>query len=315
MNRVGIGGRGESVWLGWFLYDTLLKFAPLCELQGDDLQAIQYRRQAHDLQQSLESETWDGAWYRRAYYDDGTPLGSIQNRECQIDSIAQSWSVLSHAANPDRARQAMESVAKRLVHEADGIIQLFTPPFDQTRRDPGYIRGYLPGIRENGGQYTHAAIWTVWAFAELGQGNRAGHLFRLLNPIYHSQTPSQIRTYQVEPYVIAADVYSVPPHLGHGGWTWYTGSASWMYRLGVEAILGLKRAGQHLYFDPCIPADWRSFDITYRYGQTIYHIEVKNPAGVEHGVTRVILDGAMLADGLIPLSDDDRTHEVIVEMG
>ncbi|HSD85633.1 MAG TPA: glycosyl transferase family 36, partial [Anaerolineae bacterium] len=315
MNHVGAGGKGESVWLGWFLAATLLNFAPLCEARGDDQQAQLYRRQARDLQHALEAQGWDGSWYRRAFYDDGSLLGSSQNRECQIDSIAQSWAVLSGAAQPERARQAMEAVAHQLVREDQRIIELFTPPFNYTKRDPGYIKGYVPGIRENGGQYTHAALWVVWAFAELGQGNHAGRLFELLNPILHARTSAEVNTYQVEPYVVAADVYSMPPHNGKGGWTWYTGSASWMYRLGLEALLGLRREGQLLRLKPCIPADWPGYEITYRYGDSVYHIQVQNPAEVESGVKQITLDGAILSDQLIPLLADGQVHEVVVELG
>ena len=243
MNRVGAGGRGESVWLGWFLHATLARFAALCERRGDAGQAATYRQRAETLRQALERNGWDGDWYLRAFYDDGTPLGSAQDAECQIDSIAQSWAVLSGAGEPDRAAQAMDAVRRRLVRPEDGLLLLFTPPFDKTPRDPGYIKGYLPGIRENGGQYTHAALWSAWAFAELGQSETAEGIFRLLNPIYHADTPAKVERYKVEPYVVAADVYGVAPHIGRGGWTWYTGSAAWMYRLGLEGILGLHRAG------------------------------------------------------------------------
>ena len=246
MNRVGIEGRGESVWLGWFLCATLTRFAKLCEGRGDQTQATTYRQRAAELSQAIEASAWDGAWYLRAYYDDGTPLGSVANNDCQIDSIAQSWAVLSGASDPDRATQAMEAVADRLVNQSDQLLLLLAPPFDQTPRDPGYIKGYPPGIRENGAQYTHAATWAVWAFAELGQGDRAEALFRLLNPIYHSDTPDKVARYMVEPYVIAADVYSAPTHAGRGGWTWYTGSSGWMYRVGLEAILGIRRMGKTL---------------------------------------------------------------------
>jgi len=251
------------VWLGWFLYATLTHFATVCERIGDDEQAATYRQQAGDVLRAVEEQAWDGGWYRRAYYDDGTPLGSAENDECQIDSLAQSWAVLSGAADPARAVQAMEAVADRLVRHDDQLILLFTPPFDETTHDPGYVKGYLPGVRENGGQYTHAALWAVWAFAELGQGDRAEALFRLLNPIYHGDTPEKLERYRVEPYVVAADVYGVPPHTGRG-WTWYTGAASWMYRLGLEAILGLRRVGEALHIDPCIPRDWSGYELTYR---------------------------------------------------
>ena len=248
MNRVGMDGRGESIWLGWFLHATLKRFAPLAALMKDD--PAPYLQQAEKLSQALEAHAWDGDWYLRAFYDDGSQLGSHENIECQIDSIAQSWAVLSGAADPARAAQAMESVNKRLVKQAEQMILLFTPPFDKSAHDPGYIKGYLPGVRENGGQYTHAAIWTAWAFAKLGQGDRAGELFHMLNPISHADTPEKAARYKVEPYVIAADIYSVPPHIGRGGWTWYTGSSGWMYRLGIEAILGITQGGQRAQHQP-----------------------------------------------------------------
>jgi cyclic beta-1,2-glucan synthetase len=315
MNRVGIEGQGESVWLGWFLYVTLTRFAALCERMGDKEHNVRYRLWAHGLMQALEDNAWDGNWYRRAYYDDGAPLGSVENRECQIDSIAQSWAVLSGAADPARTAQAMEAVADRLVRRDDQLMLLFAPPFDKTPRDPGYIKGYPPGIRENGGQYTHAALWAVWAFAELGQGDRAEALFRLLNPIYHSDTPEKMMRYRVEPYVVAADVYSVPPHIGRGGWTWYTGSAGWMYRLGLEAILGLRRVGKVLRIDPCIPKDWPGYELTYRDGETFYQIRVENPDGANRGVKQVTLDGEPLSGVDIPLLEDGRRHKVRILMG
>jgi cyclic beta-1,2-glucan synthetase len=315
MNRVGAEGKGESVWLGWFVYATLCQFVPLCELMDDPEQAARYRQEADKLRQALEAAAWDGAWYRRAYYDDGWPLGSQQNRECQIDSIAQSWAVLSGAADPERAAQAMESVEARLVRRDDGLILLFTPPFDKTARDPGYVKGYVPGIRENGGQYTHAALWAVWAFAQLDQGDRAEALFRLLNPIYHADSPERVNRYRVEPYVIAADVYGVAPHVGRGGWTWYTGSAAWMYRLGIEAILGLYREGQTLRIDPCIPRQWPGFDAIYRQDATYYEIHVENPDGVNRGITQVSLDGRALPDTRVPLLGDGQRHRVVVQMG
>ncbi len=315
LSRVGIEGKGESVWLGWFLYAALTRFAPICELMDDDEQAAAYRQQAHELQQALEADGWDGNWYRRAYYDDGTPLGSAENDEGQIDSIAQSWAVLSGAADPARAAQAMDAVSDQLVRHDDQLILLFTPPFDKTTHDPGYIKGYVPGIRENGGQYTHAALWAVWAFAELGQGDRAEALFRLLSPIYHGDTSEKVMRYRVEPYVVAADVYSVPPHTGRGGWTWYTGAASWMYRLGLEAILGLNRVGKVLQINPCIPKDWSGYELTYRHGETSYWVRVDNPDGVNRGVKLVTLDGEVLPGEKIPLLDDGLRHEVRVLMG
>ena len=313
MNRVGAKGRGESVWLGWFLHATLMRFATLCALMKDDPEP--YRRQAERLSQALEAHAWDGNWYLRAFYDDGSSLGSSTNSECQIDSIAQSWSVLSGVADPVRARQAMESVNKLLINQADQLIMLLTPSFDKTLRDPGYIKGYLPGVRENGGQYTHAAIWSVWAYASLGQGDRAGALFHLLNPVYHSDTLEKALHYKTEPYNIAADIYSVAPHTGSGGWTGYTGSAGWMYRLGIEAILGVSRVGKILKINPCIPKDWPGYKLTYQFGATRYRISVENPEGVNQGIKLVSLDGKALTDNQIPLSNDGGQHEVQVLLG
>jgi len=320
MNRVGSQGRGESVWLGWFLYATLTRFAPLCERMGDEERATAYRQRAQDLRQALEQHAWDGNWYRRAYYDDGTPLGSAENLECQIDSIAQSWAAISGAADPARAVSAMESVAERLVCSDDvdeyiRLVLLFAPPFDKAAHDPGYIKGYPPGIRENGGQYTHAALWATWAFAELGQGDRAEALFRLLNPIYHSDTPDKAARYRVEPYAVAADVYSEEPHVGRGGWTWYTGSAGWMVRLGLEAILGLRRRGNSLQINPCIPRGWPGYELTYRHEGTVYHIRVENPGGVNRGVKQATMDGDSLPNEEIPLLGDGQRHEVRILMG
>lgn len=324
MNRVGIEGRGESVWLGWFLYSTLTAFAALCERVGEGETArrelvetaVVYHQQAASLLQALETHGWDGAWYRRAYDDDGVPLGSAQNRECRIDAIAQSWAVLSGAADPQRAQQAMQSAYEYLVLEKERLILLLTPPFDKTPRDPGYIKGYLPGIRENGGQYSHAAIWTIWAFARLGEGNMAHALFDLINPITHTDAPEKVSRYKAEPYVLAADVYGVPPHQGRGGWTWYTGSSGWFYRLGLEGILGLRKVGHTLLIEPCIPQDWAGYEVVYRYGRaTSYHIHVENPSGVQQGVAEVWLDGQRLTGPQIPLHDDGQTHQVEVFLG
>lgn len=315
MNRVGIEGKGESIWLGWFLHGTLSAFARLCETIGEVEPAAQYRAQAEAMRQAVEEHGWDGAWYRRAYYDDGSPLGSAQNSECQIDAIAQSWAVLTGAGDAERARQAMTAVLERLVRREDRLILLFTPPFDKTPRDPGYIKGYLPGIRENGGQYTHAALWTIWAFADLGDGDTAEDLFRLINPIYRSDSPEKAALYKVEPYVIAADVYGVAPHGGRGGWTWYTGSSGWMYRLGIEGMLGLQRVGDTLVVNPCIPKHWPGFQMTYRFGQSTYEIRVENPEGVNRGVRQITLDGQPLTDKGIPLADDGGDHQVVLVLG
>jgi len=315
MSRVGIEGRGESVWLAWFLCATLTRFAGLCDGRGDQEPAAVYRQRAVELSKAIEANAWDGAWYRRAYYDDGTPLGSSTNGDCQIDSVAQSWAVLSEAGDPGRTAQAMESVANRLVRPDDQLLQLLTPPFDQTARDPGYIKGYPPGIRENGGQYTHGALWVVWAFAQLGEGDRAEALFHLLNPIYHSDTPEKVARYAVEPYVVAADVYSAPSHIGRGGWTWYTGSSGTMYRLGLEAILGIQRRGQTLQIIPSIPKHWQGYAVTYRIGETTFKIQVVNPSGVNRGVKQLTLDGKILTGNAIPLLGDGGEHQVNVLMG
>ena len=315
MNRVGNEGRGESVWLAWFLIASLDRFADLSEARGDVEHARLYRSRAEDYRAAVEEHAWDGEWYRRAYYDDGTPLGSAQNRECKIDAIAQSWAVLSGAGQAARVSRAMQSVSERLVLPEERLLLLFTPPFDKTPRDPGYIKGYLPGIRENGGQYTHAALWTIWALAELGQGDEAGRLYRMINPVYHSSSQEDADSYKVEPYVIAADVYGIPPHTGRGGWTWYTGSAGWMYRLGLEAILGLRKEGESLSINPCIPSDWEAFSIVYRHGESLYRINVENPQRVNRGVQQVIMDGQMVEDGRIPLLRDGKERQVKIVLG
>ena len=315
MNRVGIHGKGESIWLGWFLYDTLIQFAEHGQRLGHVEQAESWRQQAESYRVALETGGWDGEWYRRAYYDDDTPLGSSLNRECQIDSIAQSWGVLSGAAARQRAQRAMRSVLDRLVRWDERLILLFTPPLDKTSKDPGYIKGYVPDIRENGGQYTHAALWTIWAFAQLGDADLAESLYRLINPIYRADTPEKAAHYKVEPYVIAADVYGVEPHLGRGGWTWYTGSSGWMYRLGVEAILGLQRTRRGLRLDPRIPRAWPGYTITYRYGRSTVEIRVENPEGVGQGIKEMTLDGQRQNDAEIPLEDDGRLHHLHVILG
>ena len=311
MNRVGIQGKGESIWLGWFLSSTLKDFAEICDLVGDEGGAADYRARRVSIHKALEKNGWDGEWYLRAYYDDGSRLGSSVNNECRIDSIAQSWGVISEKADPDHAAQAMESLYKHLVRSEDGLILLFTPAFHRTARDPGYIKGYPRGVRENGGQYTHAALWAIWAFAQMGQGDRAAELYHLINPIYHADTPEKVGRYRVEPYVIAADVYSVEPYVGRGGWTWYTGSASWMYRLGLEMILGLQRTEQQLRIHPAIPKDWQEYQIDYRFGKARYHILVKNSQDGKNN-SEIRMDGKILPDGVIPLADDHQTHEVVV---
>jgi cyclic beta-1,2-glucan synthetase len=314
MNRVGAAGRGESVWLGWFLSTVLTPFARLCGQYQMKARADRYMQHLSKLKEGLE-KAWDGDWYRRAYFDDGTPLGSAQNNECRIDSIAQTWAVISGISESYRASRAMSSVDQYLVQRGEGLIILFTPPFDKTKLDPGYIRGYVPGVRENGGQYTHAALWAVIAFATLGEGDRAGELFALLNPVNHASTRAGLHKYKVEPYVAPGDVYAVPPHTGRGGWTWYTGSAGWMYRAALESILGFKLQSDRLSIDPCIPRFWRQFEITYRHRRTTYRIKVENPHSLCRGIAGVTLDGITQPDDLIVLSDDGLTHEVSVVMG
>jgi len=314
MNRVGRKGQGESVWLAWFQSKILREFAGLAESRGDEGRAARYRNEVARLAVVLE-QAWDGDWYRRAYFDDGTPLGSTQNEECRIDSIAQSWAVLSGAAPPGRAERAMDSVRSQLVRRDAGVILLLTPPFDSSALDPGYIKGYIPGVRENGGQYTHAAIWTVMAVAKLGSGDEAVELFHLLNPINHARTPADVARYQVEPYVIAADVYTHAAHVGRGGWTWYTGSASWMYRAGLESILGIERRGGTLAVNPCIPFAWGGFSVVLRFGGSRYEIAVENPEHRCRGVALAELDGVGVDPGAIPLRDDGRTHRVRAVIG
>jgi len=316
MNRVGIKGQGESIWLGWFLYATLTRFAMLCRQIGKEGLSQHYQKRAKQLQEALEVHTWDGGWYLRAYYDDGTPLGSSQNKECQIDAIAQSWAILSDAhIEAERAAKAMAAVADQLISPTEQLIRIFTPPFDKTPHDPGYIRAYPPGIRENGGQYTHAAIWTAWAYAKLGKGDQAAALFRLLNPINHGDSAEKILRYQVEPYIVAADIYSTPPYVGRGGWTWYTGSAGWLYRFGIEAILGLKTAGRTFTIQPCIPKLWPGYTLKYRHGKTTTHIHVENPQGVNCTIVQVTLDGTLVSKEAIPCLDDGQEHHVHVLMG
>jgi cyclic beta-1,2-glucan synthetase len=308
MNLVGREGKGESVWLAFFLYDVLLRFGRLARGRHDVALADRCMEQARRVQSNVEQH-WDGGWYRRAYFDNGEPLGSRLNTECQIDSLPQSWSVISGAGDPKRARHAMEAVNDRLVRREAGLIQLFDPPFDRSPLNPGYIKGYVPGVRENGGQYTHAAIWTVMAFALLGENDRAWELVDLLNPINHGATATQIATYKVEPYVIAADVYAVPPHTGRGGWTWYTGSAGWMYRLLVETLLGLNREGNQLRLTPRLPKNWPGCKMRYRYRETNYHIQVSKQA-ILPGPDQVLLDGEILPGKTVPLFDDHHEHRV-----
>jgi cyclic beta-1,2-glucan synthetase len=314
MNRVGHAGRGESVWLGWFLVTVLNEFAPLCERRGRHDLAQTYREEALWLTGMLEL-SWDGGWYRRAYFDDGTPLGSVQNEECKLDSLTQSWAVLSEAAQPRRAERAMNAVRAHLVRRDARIVLLLTPPFDRMAHDPGYIKGYVPGIRENGGQYTHAAIWTVIALARLGMGDEAMELFHMINPINHMRTPEGTDRYRAEPYVVAADVYAHPMHVGRAGWSWYTGSAGWMYQAAVQALLGLRRNGEAISVSPCIPAVWPQYSLDWKIGGTRYRFTVSNPEHRSRGVASAELDGVPVDARAIPLEDDGKTHAVTIVLG
>ena len=313
MNRVGIEGKGESVWLAWFLIATLRKFAVHADQRGDAAVRDEMLAKADGYAEAVERSAWDGEWYRRAYFDDGSPLGSRTSDECKIDSIAQSWSVISGAGKPDRARTAMQSLNKYLVRDDARLIMLLTPPFDKTAHDPGYIQGYLPGVRENGAQYTHAALWVVLATALQGDGNRAFELFQMINPITHANNPKAVEIYKVEPYVVVADIYTAKGHLGRGGWTWYTGSASWTYRAALEAILGFRQRGEQLFIEPCIPSSWKQFVIEYRYKSTLYEITVENPESLEHGSVELTVDGQS-ADGAIDLVDDGKHHRVTASL-
>jgi cyclic beta-1,2-glucan synthetase len=316
MNHVGDDGKGESVWLGWFLYAALTAFALIAEERGEKERATRWRQHAETLKGALD-RAWDGDWYVRAYFGDGTPLGSVTRSECRIDSIAQSWSVISGAGEPARARRAMQAVEKYLLRREEGLMLLFTPPFDKAQPNPGYIKGYPPGIRENGGQYTHAALWAALAYGMLGDGDKLGELIWLLNPIHHASTNAAIHRYKVEPYAVAADVYGVPPHVGRGGWTWYTGSAGWMYRVALETLLGFNVQGSSVQLNPCIPRHWSGFDIRFRHGASSYDIAVENPSRVNRGVVAAELDGAALPlkPLIIPLADDGKEHTVRVVLG
>lgn len=315
MSTVGNKGKGESVWLGWFLYTTLINFVPICRQMNDEERAQKYITAANQLSEAIEMNAWDGNWYRRAYFDDGTPLGSIQNSECKIDAIAQAWAIISGAGNPERIQDAMSSLENYLVKKDEGLIRLLTPPFDGGDLQPGYIKGYVPGVRENGGQYTHAAAWVVLAFAKLGNGDKAYELFELINPLNHSRTQIECSKYKVEPYVSAADVYAAYPHVGRGGWTWYTGSAAWMYKVALEYILGFRKNGNVLVIDPCIPHSWNEYYIFYKYENTKYNIKINNPDGVSKGVKSIWVDGSISSGNCVNLVNDGVEHNVEVYMG
>jgi cyclic beta-1,2-glucan synthetase len=314
LNRVGIEGRGESVWLGWFASRVLRDFSGIAERRGDTARAGHWRSELGRLAQALE-QAWDGDWYRRAYFDNGVPLGAAQNEECRIDSISQSWCVLSGNDVGRRAERALDSARFHLVRRDLQVVLLLTPPFDHAPIDPGYIKGYVPGVRENGGQYTHAALWLVMAVAALGNGDEAVELFHLLNPVNHTRQPSDVDRYKVEPYVVAADVYAHPAHAGRGGWTWYTGSASWMYRAGLESILGVQRKGARLSLAPCIPAAWPSWTVRLRNGASTWEIHFENPEHRCRGVAEVELDGREVDAENIPFVDDGKAHWVRAVIG
>jgi len=317
MNRVGVGGRGESVWLAWFLRANLQSCAVWAEARGQLVRATAWRRHAAALLAAIERDAWDGQWYRRGWFDDGTPLGSAAGTECRIDSIAQSWAVFAGDGDAVRAERAMASVVDLLVDRTNGLVRLFTPPFDGAGSDPGYVQGYPPGIRENGGQYTHAAAWAVMAQAMLGHGNLASEMFAMLNPIARTSTRSGVHRYKVEPYVVCADVYSAAPLEGRGGWTWYTGSAAWLHRAAIERILGCRVHGATLLLDPCVPSTWPRFAIRLRHHSARYHVVVENPLGKERGVVALELDGVALpaAPATVPLVDDGLAHTVRLVMG
>jgi len=313
MNRVGYQGRGESIWLAFFLCHVLMRFSEIALLHGDSDFADQCSSESINLRQKIKEFGWDGHWYLRAYFDNGETLGSAANPECQIDSICQSWSVLSGCGDPQRSKTAMEEVDRILVNRDASLIQLLKPPFDKSDSDPGYIKGYVPGVRENGGQYTHAAIWVIMAFAAMGDSTRAWELLSIINPLKHGSTPEEVAIYMAEPYVVAADVYALPPHTGRGGWTWYTGAAGWMYRLIVETLLGLRLDVDRLRFAPCLPADWMSFRMHYRYRDTFYHITVAR-AGPGSEVVSVTVDGLAQSDGSVHLDDDRKEHFVEIKI-
>ena len=315
LNRVGIEGKGESVWLAWFCVDVLNSFAQICAARGEDSLAKDYRERAKTYVENIEKNAWDGAYYRRGYFDDGTPLGSHLSDEAKIDSLPQSWSVIAGGGDAQRSRMAMDAVEEHLIDKEKAIVKLFTPAFDKTENDPGYIKGYLPGVRENGGQYTHAALWVAYAYALSGRGDKAVETLGLLNPVNHARTPEDVQTYKVEPYVVTADVYDLEGQVGRGGWSWYTGSCGWMYRVWVEGVLGFDKRGDELHLNPAIPADWSGFKMVYRHRKGVYQIQVVNPDGVQNGVAKVEVDGKTREDKIIPLADDGKTHTVLVTLG
>jgi cyclic beta-1,2-glucan synthetase len=317
MNLVGVQGKGESVWLGFFLYQALGSFAKLAQQRGDDALAAHCLTEAARLAAAIDDKGWDGQWYQRGWFDDGSPLGTAGNTECRIDSIAQSWAVLSGAGDPQRARQAMQSVDSMLVDRDAALVRLLDPPFERSSPSPGYIQGYVRGVRENGGQYTHAAVWAAMAFATLGDGRRAWELFGMLNPIRHAATAQAAGVYKIEPYVVAGDVYSLAPHAGRGGWSWYTGAAGWLYRFVLESLLGVTVEAGLLRVSPQLPDDWNSFKLSYRFGQTGYDITVMRAptaAAGQQGVEGVTLDGVPQPEAAIRMVNDRHPHSVEVRV-
>ncbi|MEP6672979.1 MAG: glycosyl hydrolase family 65 protein, partial [Chthoniobacter sp.] len=312
LNRVGIGGKGESVWLAWFQICVLRDFAELLELRDGSTEAAECHTQAARLAEAIDAEAWDGAWYRRGYFDDGSPLGSAQCEEARIDSLPQSWAAIAGNGDPERVKTALRSLEENLIREAEQMILLFTPPFDKSPQDAGYIKGYPPGVRENGGQYTHASAWVALAFARQGDGDKAVSLLRMLNPIQHARAEADSARYKVEPYAVVADVYALKDHIGRGGWTWYTGAAGWIYRVWLEEVLGFKVRGDTLTIDPVIPKAWPGFRLRYRHHSTWYDIAIENPGHVCRGVARVELDGAVLSSKTITMHDDQQPHAVRV---
>jgi len=310
MNTVGNRGKGESVWLGFFLYKILEDFIPICEIKNDNSLANEYNNIKENLKKALNTNGWDGYWYKRAFTDSGQTLGSMENEECKIDSISQSWSVISGAGDNDKKYISMESLDNHLVDRENGIIKLLDPPFEKSMLEPGYIKSYLPGVRENGGQYTHGAIWAIIANCKLGFGKRAVEYFRIINPIEHSKTKELANKYKVEPYVVAADIYGADNLAGRGGWTWYTGSSSWLYIAGIEYILGLKIEKGILSLNPSIPSEWKEYEIKYRNGTSLYNIKIKNPNNKEHGISQLKVDGQMIEEKYILLKDDGKIYEI-----
>lgn len=313
-STVGNKGRGESVWLGFFQYYILDKFIPICRQKGEEELAQKYEEIKMTLKKALNTNGWDGRWFRRAFMDDGNVLGSMENDECRIDSIAQSWSIISEAGDNDKKYISMESLENHLIDRENGIIKLLDPPFEKGKLEPGYIKGYLPGVRENGGQYTHGAIWVIIAEAMLGFGDKATELYRMINPIEHARTKEASKKYKVEPYVIAADVYGAGNLAGQGGWTWYTGSSSWYYKAGIEYLLGLKVEKGYIKIEPCIPKEWKEYQMQYKWKESIYNIKVKNPEGKNTGVSKVILNGEEV-ENCIKLDGSRNIYQIEVIMG